>query len=1453
MNNRNDNLLEAQDFRSLRIKLASPDEIHSWSYGEVTKPETINYRRLRPEKDGLFCEAIFGPTKDYQCYCGKYKNIRYKGIVCDKCGVEVTRSSVRRERMGHIDMAAPVAHSWYTRRVPNHLSKLIGIRKRDMDRVLYFAKYIIINVNEDARQKALQRLEEEFEEKKHQREGVAQESIDALKERLEEEETKIEEQLEEIRASFDDQLATATDEAVEAAQSLQKKLENRQGETLKAPMVFKPTGEIIAEQGEVVGREHLTALNTTVQEHLSEIEDKLEAQREEKTGPLVKDLEQWREATQDEVDQINNRAAIEIADWRSQLDTEREELLGLAKYQCVGEPRLRELRSHWGQVFKAGMGAEAFHEILSSVDLDDLAEELWHQVRHDTSKTRRKRARGRLRIVESLRRSGNRPEWIILTVLPVIPPDLRPMVQLDGGRFATSDLNDLYRRVINRNNRLKRLLELGAPDVIVRNEKRMLQEAVDCLIDNSRGKARSRHGRRELKSLSDMLKGKKGRFRRNLLGKRVDYSGRSVIIVGPKLRMHQCGLPKSMALELYRPFVISKLVEYNYATNVKAAKRLIERERPEVWEVLEEVIHDRPVLLNRAPTLHRLGIQAFEPVIIEGKAIQLHPLVCPAFNADFDGDQMAVHVPLSGRAVEEARTLMLSTRNLLKPANGQPLVGPTKDMCLGIYYLTMEDPRYADKRPKPFVNIEELQLAYDLGHVDLHTPVLIAQVYDDQPAPEKPVETTAGRCILNSILPDEIRFINEPLEKGSLQDLVGLCYRRLGREKTTEVADRLKDLGFEYATRSGITIAISDLVIPSAKKAILEKTEDTVGEVDRQYRRGLLTEEEQYTRTVELWSRAREKVADVVAQAQPENSTVSVMARSGASKGGYGPISQLAGMRGLMADPSGRIIPLPIRSSLREGLSALEYFISTHGSRKGLADTALRTADAGYLTRRLVDVAQDVIINAHDCGTKLGIWIRADEDVGGQSMAERLVGRVTASPVARPDTGELILDRNEIIDEEAIAAIEESGVEEVMVRSPSTCELRHGICALCYGRDLGRGHVVGVGTAVGIIAAQSIGEPGTQLTLRTFHSGGVAAGRDITVGLPRAEELFEARKTPKGEAPIAEVGGIAHVRSTDGQRYVVVVDTRTKRFEYDIEEGWTIVVEDGDDVQAGDPIATSDDEKQIEAEKNGRVLVEDTHITLIHEERREVQHKLPQTGRILVEEGQTIAPGTQLVEGVKNPRHILQVLGRKATENYLLSEVQQVYRSQGVNISDKHFEIIFRKMLSKVRVSRSGDTDLLPGRLIRRLDLEDVNREVVEQGGEPAKAMPVLLGITKAALNTESFLSAASFQHTIRVLTEAAAEGREDPLLGLKENVIIGKLIPAGTGYRGNNPSSDGPIEEYEGVTLQLEPEELAPGEEEEGEPVAEPEAEAKEGAEEEAKEEPPVKKSEILGLATPA
>jgi DNA-directed RNA polymerase subunit beta' len=1404
MNGREEQILEARDFRSLRISLASPEQIRSWSYGEVTKPETINYRRLRPEKDGLFCEAIFGPTKDWQCYCGKYKNVRYRGIICDKCGVEVTRSSVRRERMGHIELAAPVAHLWYTRRVPN-LAILLGITKRDMDRVLYFAQYVITHVDEEARQKALKRLEADLEEQRAQLEAVAQEAIEALKQRLVEEEAQIKEQVGAIRGRLDEELAGVTEQVMKEAQALQKKVEERQGKTIRAPLVFKPTGTIIADRGVTVGREHLTLLNQTVQDHLSQLEEEMRERQEERTVPLGTDVEHWREATNGEIDRVKDQLDGDIAALQAAIRADREELLGLAELQFFGEPRLRELKGKWGQVFKAGMGAEAFYEILCDINLKKLADELWREVRHGTSKQRRKRAIKRLRVVEALRKSGNRPEWMVMTVLPVIPPDLRPMVQLDGGRFATSDLNDLYRRVINRNNRLKRLLELGAPDVIVRNEKRMLQEAVDSLIDNSqRGKALSRRGRRELKSLSDMLKGKKGRFRRNLLGKRVDYSGRSVIVIGPRLKLHQCGLPKTMALELYRPFVISKLVEYNYASNVKAAKRIIERERPEVWEVLEEVIKDRPVLLNRAPTLHRLGVQAFEPVLVEGKAIHIHPLVCAAFNADFDGDQMAVHVPLSRRAVEESRRLMLASHNLLKPADGQPIVGPTKDMCLGVYYLTMEDPSLAQAPPRPFVDIDEVELAYSLGQIGLHTPVVVGQVYDNRPKPEKPVETTVGRCLFNRVLPDEMRFINRVLDKGGLQDLVGICYRQIGSEVTTEVVDHIKDVGFKYATRSGATIAISDLVIPDEKKDIIAQTEEVVSEVERQYRRGLLTEEEQYTRVVELWSQTQEQVSKVVSAALDPTGPVSIMARSGASKGGFNPIAQLAGMRGLMSDPSGRIIEQPIRSSFREGLSALEYFISTHGSRKGLADTAMRTADAGYLTRRLVDVAQDVIINAHDCGTTGGIWIRSADDVGGQKMSERVVGRVAAAAVVHPKTGEVLVDRNEVIDEDIGEAIDELKIENVMVRSPMTCQLRQGICALCYGRDLGRGKMVAVGSAVGIVAAQSIGEPGTQLTLRTFHTGGVAHAGDITAGLPRVEEMFEARKKPKGEAPMAEIGGVVHIVKMNDERRVLVVDSEVEKFKYDIKRGWKIVVEDGAEVRAGDPLATWHDEKEIVAEKSGRLIVQDRDITLIHERRDEREYEVPTTGRLLVEEGQRIAPGTQLVEGVLNPHDILRIQGREATQQYLLSEVQNVYRSQGVNTNDKHFEIILRKMLSKVQITESGDTELLPGDLIDRLELEDVNRLVVEAGGQPARAWPVLLGITKAALNTESFLSASSFQHTIRVLAHAAIEGKEDPLLGLKENVILGKLIPAGTGYRGDNPSSEGPVGEFEGISLKV-------------------------------------------------
>jgi DNA-directed RNA polymerase subunit beta' len=1403
MNDREEQVLEARDFRALRISLASPEQILSWSYGEVTKPETINYRRLRPEKDGLFCEAIFGPTKDWQCYCGKYKNVRYKGIICDKCGVEVTRASVRRERMGHIELAAPVAHIWYTRRVPSYLGILLDIAKRNMDRVLYFAQHVITSLDEDARQKALKRLDAEFKGQQEQLEAVAQEAITALEQQLAQQEATIDEQLQEIQVRVDEELTAATEQVIKEAQALQKKIEDRQGKTLRAPLVLKPTGSVVVEKGATVGREHLTLLNQILQDHFGQLEEEVRARQGEMVAPLEADREHWREATANEVARIKEQLVIDVAALRVRFKADREELLGLAELQFLNEPRLRELKSKWGQVFKAGMGAEAFHEVLGHLDLDKLAEELWREVRHGTSKQRRKRATKRLRVVEALRKSGNRPEWMILTMLPVIPPDLRPMVQLDGGRFATSDLNDLYRRVINRNNRLKRLLDLGAPDVIVRNEKRMLQEAVDSLIDNSqRGKALSRRGRRELKSLSDMLKGKKGRFRRNLLGKRVDYSGRSVIVIGPTLKLHQCGLPKTMALELYRPFVISKLVEYNYASNVKASRRIIERGRPEVFEVLEEVIKDRPVLLNRAPTLHRLGVQAFEPVLVEGKAIQIHPLACAAFNADFDGDQMAVHVPLSQRAVEEARQLMLASHNLLKPADGQPIVGPTKDMCLGVYYLTMEDAARAEDRRKPFVDLDEVDLAYSLGHVDLHTPITVAQIYDHRSPPRKPVETTVGRCIFNRVLPDELRFINRAMERGALQELVGLCHRRLGNEVTTEVVDRIKNIGFKYATRSGATIAISDLVIPSAKATIIGETEDIVAEVDRQYRRGLLTEDEQYARTIELWSRAREQVSEAVSTMLDPTGSVAIMANSGASKGGFGPIAQLAGMRGLMADPSGRIIPLPIRSNLREGLSALEYFISTHGSRKGLADTALRTADAGYLTRRLVDVAQDVIVNAHDCGTRAGNWVRAADDVGGQTLSERLIGRIVAAPVVHPQTGEVLVERNEEIDENVAAAIDKAGVEGVLVRSPMTCRLRQGVCILCYGRDLGRGVAVGIGSAVGIVAAQSIGEPGTQLTLRTFHTGGVAAGGDITVGLPRVEELFEARKAPKGEAPISEIGGVVHIVRVNGQRSVVVVDSEIERLEYDIKRGWRILVEDGDEVKEGAPMASWRDEKHIVAEKSGRVLREDRQITIVHERREEREYGVPTTGRLLVEEGQRIEPGTQLIEGVLNPHDILRVLGREAAERYLLSEVQQVYRSQGVNINDKHFEVIIRRMLSKVQITESGDTDLLPGEMVDRLALEDANREVVEAGGKPARGWPVLLGITKASLSTESFLSAASFQHTIRVLSGAAIEGKEDPLQGLKENVIIGKLVPAGTGYRGDNPFADGPIESYEGIAL---------------------------------------------------
>ncbi len=1495
--------MEAKDFSALRISLASPEQIVSWSYGEVTKPETINYRRLRPEKDGLFCEAIFGPTKDWQCYCGKYKNIRYKGIVCDKCGVEVTRASVRRERMGHIELAAPVAHVWYTRRVPSYLGLLLDVNRRDLDRVLYFAQYVITHVDEDARNRALQRLQDE---EKRLEQGLTSELDQKVQEILAERDEKLTElqtQVDRIHEHFNTEQIHLSDAVTSEGQTLQDRIEQNVGSVLDDDLFFVAADAIVVRAGEEVNHNHIELVKSAATARLNEIVADIEDQRSAELTSLDAEAEKINNAATQVIDESQESSDEHLQDVRQKIVQARRELEALKVVQFLGEQEYRNMKTRYGQVFKADMGAEAFYEILKYMDLDRLSQELWHEVRTTRSKQRRKKATQRLRVVEALRKSDNRPEWMILTMLPVIPPDLRPMVQLDGGRFATSDLNDLYRRVINRNNRLKRLLELGAPDVIVRNEKRMLQEAVDSLIDNSqRGRALSRRGRRELKSLSNMLKGKKGRFRRNLLGKRVDYSGRSVIVIGPHLKLGQCGLPKTMALELYRPFVIGRLVAENYASNVKGAKRIIERERPEVWEVLEEVIKDRPVLLNRAPTLHRLGIQAFEPQLVEGKAIQIHPLVCAAFNADFDGDQMAMHIPLSDKAVREARELMLSTRNLLKPADGSPIVGPNKDMVLGIYYLTMDPTaeivcrqdtleqfrswesiteaglrigvarntsgaRQAvireldhgneivtfvnvvdesgrtvrnqdattllfqalldgdvdlalynaydaqliiDESELPLavanlherrvvIDLDEVESLYQLGLVDLHTPIILGNYYDDPIllAPPKPVVCTVGRAIFNRSLPEGLRFVQGTFARRELNRLVAIIYQEYGSEATTNFVDEIKDLGFHYATVSGTTISIFDILIPEERSAILDDAESTVDGAERQFRRGLLTEEERYQITIDSWNNAKDHLQNVLRNTMDPFGPIAVMAISGSTKGGFGPITQIAGMRGLMADPSGRIIEMPIRSHFRMGLTALEYFISTHGARKGQADTALRTADAGYMTRRLVDVAQDVIVNRTDCGTHAGIWLLNPHhennlhdptaDIAGQSFQERVVGRAAARPIINPETGEVLVDRNELIDEALADEITALNIEKIYVRSPMTCALIHGICALCYGRDLGRGELVDIGEAVGIVAAQSIGEPGTQLTLRTFHQGGVAqASGDITTGLPRVEEIFEARKNPKGEAVMTDIGGVLRFSREGGVRIARVIDSQVFNDEHEIPLGWDVHIEDDQQIKEGQLLASEvDGEREIRARMNGTTYLEGHMIYIRYEKVEEATYEIPSSARISegISDGMTVVPGTQLTEGAKNPHRILRVLGQDATQVYLLKELQQVYRNQGVNISDKHFEIMIRKMLAKVQITRSGDSGMLPAELIDKLALLDLNERLIAEDREPAAGMPVLLGITKAALSTESFLSAASFQHTIRVLARAAIEGKVDRLFGLKENVIIGKLIPAGTGF----------------------------------------------------------------------
>ncbi len=1368
-------MLEVNNFDAIRIGLASPDEIKGWSSGEVTKPETINYRTLKPEKDGLFDERIFGPTKDWECYCGKYKRIRYKGIICDKCGVEVTRSKVRRERMGHIKLASPVSHIWYFKGTPSRLGILLDISPRNLERILYFALSVVTRVDESEREKALAQVDEELAAR-----------IDAAKAVVDDKQAELEGQVSERRMAIDGELAAEfkmlderqkgrAAELTAAGKEIEAQLKAA-GKVVTGDVVFAATGEVVAREGEAV-KDAVAAVKAAVKAEVASVAaDTGEARTraQERHDLQISDLTGGFDGA---LAEARGHLSRETDDARLAARLARAQINDVKVMQTLTESEHRNLSEQHGRLFDASMGAEAIKKVIETLDLDVLAEKLQTEMRQ-TSGQRRKKAIKRLRLIEAFRKSGARPEWMILTTLPVIPPDLRPMVQLDGGRFATSDLNDLYRRVINRNNRLSRLLDLEAPEIIIRNEKRMLQEACDALIDNGRrGRAISGTGNHRLKSLSDMLKGKQGRFRQNLLGKRVDYSGRSVIVVGPELKLHQCGLPKKMALELFKPFVMRQLVEKGFAHNIKSAKRIVERVRPEVWDVLEEVIQDHPVLLNRAPTLHRLGIQAFMPVLVEGSAIQIHPLVCFAFNADFDGDQMAVHVPLSTAAQKEARELMLSTQNLLSAADGSPVVSPTHDMVLGCYYLTIEDEKAAGAG-KVFSSYDEARMALDAGIIHLQAPIRVER-------DGELVQTTVGRLIFNSALPAELGFANQIMDRKGLKELIARCYRDLGPAATATLVDGVKTIGFHYATVAGITIGIDDIKVPIEKAGLLSEADKKVTDIEREFRRGLITDEERYTQTVDVWRNTTDTVTDRMLDGLDRKGSVWMITHSGA-RGNVTQVHQLAGMRGLMADPSGRIIDLPIRSNLREGMSVLEYFISSHGARKGLADTALRTADSGYLTRRLVDVAQDVITRADDCEADIGSWITREESIEiPEPFIDRLIGRMAALDVVDPTSGKVIVARNEEINEAAVAEIEVSGLDRVNVRSPLTCAARHGVCRMCYGRNLASGNLVELGQAVGIIAAQSIGEPGTQLTMRTFHTGGVA-GEDITQGLPRVEELFEAR-IPKGKAELSRIDGTVEVQRGGADAPIVAVVEHREVFDTPIKVSakYEILVEDGDEVIEDQLVARLEEKDEIHEVKSptaGLVARKGRTIVIRSEEvdRRETQ--IQHSARLRVETGDKVIAGQALTEGAFDPKELLEIRGVDSVQRFLVTEVQKVYRSQGVSINDKHVEIIVRQMLRKVMVDDAGDTQLLPSEMIDRFEFEETNNRILAEGGEPATATTVLLGVTKASLNTSSFLAAASFQETTRVLTEAAIQGAKDHLIGLKENVIIGKLIPAGTG-----------------------------------------------------------------------
>jgi DNA-directed RNA polymerase subunit beta' len=1190
-----ENITKVSDFNSVRLRLASPDAIMNWSHGEITKPETINYRTQRYEKDGLFCEKIFGPSKDWECYCGKYKRIRYKGIVCDKCGVEVTRSIVRRERMGHIKLAVPVSHIWFLRGVPSKIGSAMGIGVQDLEKVIYFSAYIIKEVNEEVRDRVIEQLEQEYKSK----------------------------------------------------------------------------------------------------------------QKEIKGGKT--DNERGAEAMLDEL--------------REQYKGVKDDLKNLKPMQILSELEYFNLSSRYGQVFSAGIGAEAIRSVLEAMDIEKMIKYVKKELENEDTADKKKLFK-RMKLFQGFKKAGLKLEWMLPTAIPVIPPDLRPMVALDGGRFATSDLNDLYRRIINRNNRLKKLIDLGAPEVITRNEKRMLQEAVDALFDNSARKgqssvAASTGQRRPLRSLADALKGKQGRFRQNLLGKRVDYSGRSVIVVGPQLKLHQAGLPKKMALELFKPFIINKLIEKEFAHNVRTAGRMVDAEAEEAYEILDEIIEHHYVLLNRAPTLHRLSIQAFQPVLIEGKAIQVHPMVCAAFNADFDGDQMAVHVPLTDQAREESANIMLSSKNLLKPASGEPIAIPSKDIVLGIYFITHIKAGVKGEG-KIFATDEEAILAYQLGFIAVNAKIKVD-------IDGKILETSAGRIMLNDILPEELRYVNEELTQKEIKQLVSKMLSLKGQEETAAFIDRIKSLGFKMAGRSGISWGMDDLKQSPVKKEAMIKAEEEVSTINMQYSMGLLTEEERKNRVIEIWNRTKNFIADDVKASLDKEGSVYTMVHSKA-RGSESVVVQMMGMKGLVAGPTGETIELPVKSSFKEGFNVLEYFISTHGARKGMADTALRTATAGYLTRRLVDVSQDIIVREENCMDIEGAYMyKEDSDRVGQSFAVRVEGRYLVEDVIDPTTKKVIVKAGVMATKEDGLAVEEAKVEKVKIRSVVTCKSKRGICQHCYGVDLGRSNLVAIGQAVGVVAAQAIGEPGTQLTMRTFHTGGVAGGSDITQGLPRVEEIFECRP-PKGEAMISEV---------DGKIIEVVSENK----------------------------------------KTVTVKIETTEGEI-------VEYQVPSESTLVVSKGQLIGKGTQLNEGHIDLKKLFETMGQEAIQRYVIGEVKEIYAAQGEPLQDKHVEVIIRQMLSRVKVVTAGDTDLLPGDIVEKDQFEESNNEAIAAKEEIATGEQLIMGITKVALSTESFLSAASFQETARVLINAAVTGKDDHLRGLKENVIIGRLIPAGTGYR---------------------------------------------------------------------